>query len=767
MGILLTGSRPNGWQPVALGSGGQLTSLDIAPDGTIVCCLDTLGACVWEPLASAQGYPGGLGKWHQLVNKTTIPSATLPYTGPGTSGGYSIRVAPSNSNRFYLYLSDGYIYRTDDRCATAWVRTNFSQTAAHGNEDTKFVRYKMAVDPVNADVLFAGTPGSGGFVTTDAGATFSAVPTVAAATAYYGSDAGLGSGNMQERRGGNLWAFDPTSDTSGSPLRTQGIYAGSYGVGIYRSTNAGASWTLLNSTGMPTLPSDMRVGADGCLYVADQHLNKYDPNTDTWSKIADATLFSSGAWGVRWLAMSPTDANKIFCGDNTSWFYTPNGGSSFTNNRMSGAATKTSNDHPWLKRSTATTVGNAVWFTDNVVYMAEGTAVWTITEANLNAAHNSTRPPMTSMSAGIENLVVNWIISPPGKNNPIFACMDRAYFSLPNVRIFSEDYGPNYSGTDIKEGYSLDYASSNPDFIVGCWAPGFVIYGTPSLATSSDGGRTPTWTTVTWSGVKSSGGCVAALTPQNWIWVEANGQAGNVGASSGGRVWYTTDGGANFAEATTPLGFSSGWYLQNAFNSLRRQMVCADRVNGCFYMYNSGSVAPGFYRSLDGGANFTLACAGKTDTNGPSNFNFQMRAVPDYSGYTGGRFFATSGANDDDSIISNPFYSCVDNGDGTITKTAVTGVKNVWAFGFGKPDPNGSGVPTIFIKGSVDAAQDIGGAGGYGIWRSNDFGTSWTQLSNLFPGNSLDRVNTVSGDINTYGRCYVGFAGTGVLMYDP
>lgn len=763
--VLTVAPQTGKWQYVALGSGGQLTSLDIAPDGTMVCCLDTHGAVVWEANAYAPGYPGGRGKWRRLVTKKTIPSMTVPLTTDG--GGYSIRVAPSNSNRFYLYLSDGYLYRTDDRCATPFVRTNFAKKAAHGNSDTKFIRYKMAVDPVNADVLFVGTPGNGGLVTADAGNTWSAVPTVAAATAYYGSDAGQGTGNMVEYRGGNLWAFDPTSATSGSPLRTQVLYAGSYGVGVYKSSDAGASWTLLNSSGMPTLPTCMQVDSTGVLWVSDgTYLNKYDPNTNTWSKFADATLVSLGKTNITWFAVCPTDPNKVFCGDNGSFFYTPNGGTSFTNNRMSGASTKTANDHPYLSRISPTTVGNCVWGPDNNLYMAEGIGVWKITEAGLNAAHNFAKPPMTSISAGIENLVVNWIISPPGKN-PVFACMDRPFFSLPNVRTFPTDYGPNYSGTDIKEGYSLDYASSNPDFIVGCWAPGFVVYGTPSLATSSDGGRTPTWTTVTWSGVKSSGGCVAALTPQNWIWVEANGQAGNVGAASGGRVWYTTDGGANFAESTTPLGFSNGWYLQNAFNSLRRQMVCADRVNGCFYMYNSGSVAPGFYRSTDGGANFTLACAGKTDTNGPSNFNFQMRAVPPYSGYTGGRFFATSGSNDDDSIISNPFYSCVDNNDGTITKTAVTGVTNVWSFGYGKPKPGGSGVPAIFIRGNVDATRDLAGVGGYGVWRSDDFGTSWAQLSDLFPMDSLDHVHVVSGDMNVYGRCYVGMGGTGVLMYDP
>lgn len=759
MGILLLGARESGWQQLPLGAGGQVSAIDIAPDGTMVARLDTYGAVEWVANAQAWGFPGGKGRWVQLVNKATYSAQALPYDD--VNGAYEIRVAPSDPRRSYIYLSDGYIYRKDEQGASTLTRTNFPQHVAHGAaQNGKFLSYRMAVDPINADVVFAGTPYSGAFVTADAGTTWNAVPTVAAASDWYGDD-GTTSSSNPDYKAGNLFVFDHTGPTSGG--RTQTIYAASFGVGVYKSTDAGASWTLLNATGMPTTALKMQVDSNGKLWVCDGHLNKYDPGTDTWVKIADATLYSAGAWSVKWFAICPTNPNKIFCGDSTSWFYTSDGGSTFPKGRMSGASSRTATDVPYLKRITPFTVGSVVWHTDNVIYMADGTGVWYVTEANLTAAANYSQPPMTSKSAGIEQLVVNWIISPPGKG-PIIACMDRPFFQKSALKAYPTDYGPNYNTPDIKQGFSLDYAADDPDFIIGLVGNGFSIYNNPFMVKSTDGGRTPTWTSITTpASIIASGGCLAALTRLNWVWAEANGGAGS---SFGGHFMYTTDGGVTWADCTTPLGWNSGWYAFNAFMSLRRQMVIADRVNGCFYAYNSGASAPGFYRSADGGANWTLACAGKTDTNGPSAYNFQMRAVPAYSGYTGGRFFATSGKNDDDSTINNPFYSCQDSA-GTITKTAVTGVKNVWSFGFGKPKPGGSGVPTIFIKGSVDAAQDVNGVGGYGIWRSDDFGTSWEQIADLFPMNSFDRVHVVCGDSNVYGRCYLGMGGSGVLMYDP
>lgn len=53
----------------------------------------------------------------------------------------------------------------------------------------------------------------------------------------------------------------------------------------------------------------------------------------------------------------------------------------------------------------------------------------------------------------------------------------------------------------------------------------------------------------------------------------------------------------------------------------------------------------------------------------------------------------------------------------------------------------------------------------YGIFRSDDEGQTWKQIGK-FPLNSIDFVKSVSGDMNIYGRVYVGFSGSGFAYAD-
>ena len=65
----------------------------------------------------------------------------------------------------------------------------------------------------------------------------------------------------------------------------------------------------------------------------------------------------------------------------------------------------------------------------------------------------------------------------------------------------------------------------------------------------------------------------------------------------------------------------------------------------------------------------------------------------------------------------------------------------------------GKNYPTVFIYGWVNNVL--------GIWRSDDHCVTWTQISDGFPTGSFDLVKVIEGDNNTYGKVYVGFAGSG------
>src|SRR5258707_1947922 len=95
----------------------------------------------------------------------------------------------------------------------------------------------------------------------------------------------------------------------------------------------------------------------------------------------------------------------------------------------------------------------------------------------------------------------------------------------------------------------------------------------------------------------------------------------------------------------------------------------------------------------------------------------------------------------------------------TLSKTAVQGfggaVQDVWGFGFGASKP-GNTYPTVFVYGTMNSI--------FSIWQSDDHCVTWKNLNpidNQFIMSSMDQVRDISGDMNTYGVCYVGFIGSG------
>src|SRR5262245_53239387 len=153
------------WKPLRVGAGGWLTGLDVSRDGaTMVVRTDTYGAYVWDPT------------WRQVVTATSMPAADVNTDDP--AGVYEIRVAPSNAMRLYMSYR-GSIYRSDNRGFT-WVRTVFGPIPMDPNDDFRTFGEKMAVDPANPDVAYAGTPQNGLFRTLNAGASWQRMTAVPA-----------------------------------------------------------------------------------------------------------------------------------------------------------------------------------------------------------------------------------------------------------------------------------------------------------------------------------------------------------------------------------------------------------------------------------------------------------------------------------------------------------------------------------------------------------------------------------------------------------
>ena len=148
------------WLPLRIGAGGYLTGIDIAPDDTMVVRTDTYGAYIWNG-----------SEWQQLVTSLSMPAANVD-TG-NAEGVYEIRIAPSNTNILYMeYL--GQVYRSSDKGAT-WTDTNFAHVVQDPNDTHRVNGQKMAVDPINPDVVYAGTGQDGLFVTMNGGTSWDRV----------------------------------------------------------------------------------------------------------------------------------------------------------------------------------------------------------------------------------------------------------------------------------------------------------------------------------------------------------------------------------------------------------------------------------------------------------------------------------------------------------------------------------------------------------------------------------------------------------------
>ncbi len=675
------------WRTLRIGAGGFLRGIDIAPDGTKVVRTDTYGAYVWNP---------NIRQWVQLVTAQSMPAYDVDMDI--SNGVYEIRIAPSNSNRFYM-MYNGYVYRTDNR-GSAWTKTNFNPTTRDpgykANDGFAQDGEKMAVDPANPDVVYAGTEGSGLWVTTNAGTSWAQVTGVAV-----GASSGAGITGI---------AFDPNSGTTAG--KTNDIYADSWGNGVYVSTDAGATWT--KTTGGPTNVENAVVSSDGIYYAAaGTALWRYANNT--WTKLYTDT----NGQQVHSIAVDPANSSRLIIGGAGGTFnVSVDKGATWTDWIWGGkpAYSRISTDIPWLAWTNEgfMTNGNMVFdpTATNTLYFAEGIGVWYTNYPTSNITWQ-TGVTWNDMSAGIEQLVSNEVISPPG-GKPVLAAWDRPLFYVNNPDVYPSSHGPNNLKAIVQSG-SVDWASSNPSFIAADVSG--PIY-------SSDGGQTwnnfPTNPSV--SGAMP--GAIAAASPTNILW-----------ANPLGGLYYTKDGGNTWSAVSGPT--NSGWPYY-----LDRQILAADRVNiGTFYAYVNNAL----WRTTDGGTTWTNIH--NSEITPFSWYNAKLRAVP---GQAGNLFF-TGGQCSPDSIHAPCMEAFMRSIDGGVTWTTIPNINEVFDIGFGKAKM-GSNYPSIFIAGFVNSK--------YGIWESDDNAATWFQIG-MWPLNSMDGIKSISGDMNQYGRVYVAFGGSG------
>ena len=693
------------WDTLKVGGGGWVTGIDVAADGTKVTRTDTYGGYYWTGSA-----------WTQLVTKSSMPGADFGFdvNGDSLSGGgiYEIAIAPSNTSHFYM-IYNGYVFSSTNHGAT-WTRASpAQQTDLDPNSTHRWYAPRLAVDPNNENIVYAGEATHGLFKSSNAGSSWSSVGSVAASN---------------DDRGISI-AFDPSSTHPGNV--TQGIYACSNNTGVYHSTDGGTTWTL--TTGTPTSCQDMVVTSAGVVYVTatgqTHALQKY---TGSWAAV-DTNGGTNDGRGQS-IALNGSNIYVMSDGGGTGGGLTvsTNNGSTWTG--YSFTDTQSASDVPWLgvTNNKYMTTGRIRYDANSSrLYFSEGIGVYYTASPGSPSA-------WISQTAGIENMVgVKLVSSPGGSLNTVE--YDRPTFHITDPTVYPSTQGPNNNSTGssaVLAGWDEDYATTNTSYLAlyANWQ------GNDVSAYSNNGGST--WTLFpshpNLTGTSTGEGSIAVSTPTNSVIAQGFGTAGG---GTAGTIYYTTNNGTSWNIATV-AGGNGGW--GGAGNILlNRHVVCADRVtSGTFYAY--GGTTKGVYKSTDGGINWSRVHTGALNIF--DGFNTIMRCVPGNAGHlfwTGGNVGGST---------SGSFYRSTDGG---ATWTALPNVLEVYAFGFGAPSTPGA-YPAVYIFGWVSGTP--------GIYRSDNADQAtptWTQLgSDAFPLGSNDLITWVEGDANTFNRAYVSFRGS-------
>lgn len=688
------------WKPLRIGAGGFITGLDIVKDGLLVVRTDTYGGYRWDE-------PSGV--WEPLIKASNMPR---PFYHDRYSGGiFEVAISPSDSLIVYMAYA-GFVFRSDDG-ARSWSKTAFGPVPMDANESQRFGR-RMAVAPMDPDYLLVGTQKSGMWRTQDGGKSFTKVASIPDSKA-------LPNGHFPGVMG---ITFNQWSSATGS-LHSQ-VVASSFGHGAFLSNDGGATWAP--SPGPALAIRHACVAIDGRLYASDWGSQTSPERNSVWRLVANnwtRLKAPSGANGAHTVACDPFDANRVVVGtEGGDLVQSLDGGDTWRTGILWGK-TRSAPDTPWLAWTNESYMTNgAMRFHPsqrNVLLFAEGIGFWT----------THLRPDATSVvwnarTKGIEQLVTIKLLSPPG-GSLVGSFMDRPIFVLDQPDTFPRTHGPDRDEA-IQMGWDVDYSLNDPNHLVA-----LINWRTEKSGFSRDGGAT--WTKFTTAPPCRAdckiGGSIAVSHPTNIVWAQSN----------NGGVYYTKDNGTTWRPSHmpgAPLQGESGWGWSHYLN---RHILAADKATpGVFYAYN---YLEGLYRSSDGGETWVLVRPGEIGRW--TGYNATLRATPGQPGH----LFFTAGRQTRDTPGDQPLWRSKDGG---ATWEALP-VREAYNFGFGAPAVSGE-YPTIFTAGY------IGGA--WGVWMSTDEGATWARMADR-PHDSTDTITTIEGDMNMFGRVYVGFGGSGVV----
>ncbi|MDO0937933.1 cellulose binding domain-containing protein [Streptomyces sp. DG2A-72] len=697
-------------------------------------------------LAYARTDIGGAYRWQESTKTWTPLLDSVGWDDWGHTGVVSLASDAVDPDRVYAAVGtytnswdpgNGAVLRSADRGAS-WQKAELPFKLG-GNMPGRGMGERLAVDPNRNSVLYLGAPsGKGLWRSTDSGATWSQVtnfPNVG----NYAQDPSDTSGYASDNQGIVWVTFDESTGTAGSATRTIYVGVADKDNAVYRSTDAGATWSRV--AGQPTgylAHKGVLDATNGYLYLAYSdkggpydggkgRLWRYATATGTWTDISPVTEADT-YYGFSGLTVDRQRPGTVMATGYSSWwpdtqiFRSTDSGSTWTKawdytsypNR-SNRYTMDVSSSPWLiwgaNPAPPEQTPKLGWMTESLEIdpfdsnrMMYGTGATIYGTEDLSKWDSGGQFTIKPMVRGLEETAVLDLASPPSGAPLLSALGDIGGFrhtdltKVPPMMYTS----PNFTSTT-----SLDFAESNPNTVVRA---GNLDSG-PHIAFSTDNGAN--WFAGTDPSGVSGGGTVAA-------------------AADGSRfVWSPQGTGVHYAR-----GFGTSWSASSGIPA--GAIVESDRVDPMtFYGFKSGK----FYVSTDGGATFSASAA----TGLPSGDTVRFKALPG----TKGDVWLAGGASDG-------AYGLWHSTDSGATFTKLSDVEQADTIGFGKAAP-GATYQTLYTSAKIGGVR--------GIFRSTDRGATWTRINDDAHQWGWTGA-AITGDPRVYGRVYVATNGRGVIYGD-
>lgn len=626
------------WHNIPIGGGGYVTGIVAHPKepGLIYVRTDVGGAYRWD---------GEQLCWVPLCESFGIEDRNLY----GIDG---IALDPNNTDIVYLaageftYLDGHDVLKSSDRGRT-WTRTHLDKMFA-GNLDYRWAGEPLAVDPVNSDIVYAGTRYDGLWVSTDGANSWQQVAGIPSSVS---SDPAI-------QRGIRTIVFDPASAAEGL---TRTLYVSDIERGIYRSDDGGETWTAIE--GSPTHILRLELGENGELIAACE-LGVFKYACGQWKDISPEQGQSYNALSVQASnrqCMFVSQAQAIW---ENAIFLTVDGGETW---KKLNEVSEHQADVPWWPKgyfaaATAASVflpheGGALWYTDWY-------GIWMTDDVFADRIQWYTR------QSGHEEMCAFTMLCPPEGSPLITAIADND-----GMRHDSFDRYPvtQLGGPEMQETTGIDFVESSPDWMarVGSWAWG--QHG--SGGWSNDYGRT--WREFAAypqneEGVKLANGKIAVsaqLNPYTGLPDLVTLPIDSIPYVSGdlGLTWQPAEG--------APSGAVEKFWSWNIPLASDRMMP------GVFYYFCQGK----FHRSVDGGKTWAITA------DLPNEPWHLVKTAPGHGGHVWV------------SLNEHGLYRSTDSG---MSFSRLDTVEQAYLFAIGKPYAE-TNYPCIFVYGRIAGVDGV------------------------------------------------------------